>query len=281
MLCKKPFAQGLLRFGCGQCMPCRINRRRLWAMRIILEAGSHAASSFWTFTYDESSVPRDGSLRPADFSRFLKSARKSIAPEKMRYFMVGEYGEETWRPHYHAALFGVLRDDPRISDAWKHGFTHSGDITPQSAAYLAGYVTKKLTSSDDVRLAGRHPEFARMSLKPGIGAMAMGPVGGSMMEDSVGAAEIARIGDVPMALRMGGGFAPLGRYLRSKLRDEMGFESNKAPDGWQMAQLQELQELFKDKGGTAQGLAFRDKQEAVRVRQVETKAKIWSKKGVL
>lgn len=281
MLCKKPFAQGLSRFGCGQCMPCRINRRRLWAFRIILEAYKHPYSCFCTFTYNDESLPGDGSLRPDDFSRFLDTYRKSIRPEKVRYFMVGEYGDETWRPHYHAALFGVPRTDDRIQHAWKLGFVHAGDLTPQSAAYLAGYVTKKLTSAEDVRLGGRYPEFARMSLRPGIAANSMADVAASMMEDAEGAKEICRIGDVPGALRVGGSTYPLGRYLRSKLREEMGFESSKAPDGWQKHQLAELQALFDAQGGIAEGFAYRDKTEAVKIRQIETKAKIWSKKGKL
>lgn len=59
---------------------------------------------------------------------------------------------------------------------------HCGTLTPESATYVAGYVTKKLTKPGDPKLGGRHPEFARMSLRPGIGAGAMYDIGKAIQE---------------------------------------------------------------------------------------------------
>lgn len=91
----------------------------------------------------------------------------------------------------------------------------------KSANYIAGYVTKKMTHASDIRLGGRHPEFARMSLRPGIGAHAMHDV----------ASEILRYGlkgDVPCGLRHGASVHPLGKYLRRYLRVLCG-RDEKAP----------------------------------------------------
>lgn len=79
MLCKKPYTRGPQQFGCGQCMPCRVNRSRLWIARMMLEALEYEErgeeSAFVTLTYDAEHVPPDGSLRPLDLRVFLNRLR--------------------------------------------------------------------------------------------------------------------------------------------------------------------------------------------------------------
>lgn len=103
-----------------------------------------------------------------------------------------------------------------------------GQLTAASSLYIAGYVTKKMTSPLDTRLDGRHPEFARMSLKPGIGANAMHNVASVMMQYS-----LERRGDVPMALAQNRREMPLGRYLRDQLRTMCGLEKGSSPESLQ------------------------------------------------
>lgn len=86
-------------------MPCRLNRRRLWTHRLLLEQLKHGDSCFLTLTYDEKHLPEGGSLVPKHAQDFLKRLR-SKTNLKLRYYLVGEYGEDTERPHYHVALFG-------------------------------------------------------------------------------------------------------------------------------------------------------------------------------
>lgn len=247
MLCKYPFVKEGQLFGCKQCMSCRINDRRVWAHRMMLESCVHGDSSFVTLTYDEKHLPANGSLRIRDYQLFLKSLRKALAPKKLRYFIVGEYGDQTQRPHYHAALFGVsmlLADT--VQKCWGKGYTHVGDLTWDSAQYIAGYVTKKMTSEDDPRLQGRHPEFARMSLKPGIGAAAMEAVAMSLQTDH-GMELVGTVGDVPSSLSHGQKQRPLGRYLKSVLRRKCGSEEEfkKSARTNFAVQMQELREAFK------------------------------------
>ena len=212
MLCKKPVRVGVNAYPCLQCMPCRMNRRRVWKHRIWLEAMKHERNSFVTLTYDDEHLPAGGTLVPRDFQLFIKRLRfclSDVVP--FRYYGVGEYGDTSWRPHYHAALFGVGPELAQVvNKVWGLGHTMSGDLSLASAEYIAGYVTKKMTKKDDVRLQGRHPEFARMSLKPGIGADAMSDVGASL----TGALERYSLSpmDVPCSLRHGGKDLPLGRY---------------------------------------------------------------------
>jgi len=208
MLCKRPFRQGLAEYGCGQCIPCRLNRRRTWTARLLLEQRSHSVSSFVTLTYSDEFLPFGGTLSPRDLQLFLKRLRKRLAPEKVRYFACGEYGDVTNRPHYHLALFGCA-DAVVIGDAWECGGVHVGELNEQSAAYVVSYTVKRMTAKEDERLGGRHPEFARMSLRPGIGAHAVPSLCDSLVTES-GSVGLLALGDVPTVLKEGGKNYPIG-----------------------------------------------------------------------
>lgn len=195
-----------------------------------MESMCHNVSSFVTLTYEDAPKGQFGlELRPRDTQLFMKRLRKNLG-FPIRYFLVGEYGDQTQRPHYHAALFGV---DPgfeaHIHKAWGHGFIHVGLVEQNSASYLAGYTTKKMTSADDDRLDGRHPEFARMSTSPAIGAPFVPRLAHWFTATSTGAKTLQELGDVPPAVRIGGKVFPLGRTLRGKLREEVGWFSSNMP----------------------------------------------------
>lgn len=188
-----------------------------------------------TLTYsDHARVTSElGNLIPNDLQLFMKRLRHHYAPG-IRFYGVGEYGGQTWRPHYHVALFGVgIAEhpfDPKtgfikagpIFESWDLGGVHVCELNETVAHYIAGYVTKKMTAPDDPRLEGRHPEFSRMSLRPGIGRGAMVQIA-KQFNTRPGAAAISQMIDVPHEVRIGGKKFPLTRYLRSALRDEAGY----------------------------------------------------------
>lgn len=192
----------------------------------MLEATQHEFNTFATLTFKNRShfyvtvKPRE--LNPRDLVLFLKRLRKARGP--FRYFGVGEYGDQTWRPHYHLALFGISAlESQTIETAWGHGHIHVGDLTHESCGYIAGYVTKKMTAADDPRLQGWHPEFTRMSLKNGgIGRGAVSEFGYGLTKEG-GALGLSRLPDVPKDIRLGGKKYPLGRYLTRALREEVGW----------------------------------------------------------
>lgn len=228
MLCRKPFMIGALPMGCGKCISCKNRRRRLWASRIMLEGLTNAASYFITLTYDQDHLPVDGSLVPQHTQLFLKKLRRKVA-SRIRYFLVGEYGDQSNRPHYHAALFysdyiPILEVGEHVKESWSLGFTLVGDLTPQSSAYIAGYVTKKMKSILDIRLKGRNPEFARMSLKPGIGRHSMDFVASAIKKNIKIMETLNLSGEVPTHLNMGKKSMPLGRYLRRSLHGVLGMQ---------------------------------------------------------
>lgn len=171
MICFKPITlEGRGQVGCGQCTNCRINKRREWVGRMLLEAKGHPFSCFVTLTYNEENYPKDGSLCKKHLQKFLKRLRQAIYPRKIRYYAVGEYGEEKFRPHYHLIVFGLSPNESLVvTKCWTLGFVMMGTAEPKSMSYVGYYVQKKMTKKSDPRLMGRLPEFSMMSLRPAIG----------------------------------------------------------------------------------------------------------------
>lgn len=158
-----------MRVPCGQCIGCRIDRSKAWAIRCVHEASLYEDNQFITLTYAPEHLPRSGSLVVSHSQRFLKRYRKAVAPRKLRYFMCGEYGESLSRPHYHYLVFnhrfddivpyrrtehGQLYTSERLSELWGNGFATIGDVSFESAAYVARYALKKITGE----AAKRHYE---------------------------------------------------------------------------------------------------------------------------
>ena len=179
---------------CGQCIGCRLERSRQWATRCVHEASLHENNCFITLTYDDAHLPSDLSLNLVHFQKFMKRLRKRFG-DGIRFFHCGEYGENFGRPHYHACLFnfdlpdrvlwstrsGVnLYTSHILSSLWPFGFVTVGDVTFESAAYVARYVMKKVTGKNAQdhyewvhpitgQVYERAPEYVTMSRRPGIG----------------------------------------------------------------------------------------------------------------
>lgn len=263
----------------------------------MLEASCHEASSFITLTYTDENLPPDSSLSSRDLQLFMKRIRKAHG-KSLRFFGVGEYGDETQRPHYHLALFGVGADsvcrlsnhgirydsDPMVDRCWNLGKTDVKPLVLETAAYICGYVVKKLTSPTDPRLAGRVPEFARMSRRPGIGAPAMESVAAAL-QSREGWDFITETGDVPKVLRVDGKTFPLGPYLTRLLRERMNFENVKGQKEVQIARSEELLRLWLDyvenSGDEAASISkmYREVNKQ-RFRNQESRTKMFSKQRI-
>lgn len=236
MPCERPFSKNGLQLPCQKCMPCRLARRRLWVTRQRLEATSHGDNSFVTLTYEDSELPEGYQLCPADLRGFLKRLRDRVAPIRLRFFAVGEYGDKSERPHYHLSLFGIAGHTDQagrryrywgfaseIQAAWGLGQTFTVPFSDLTARYVAGYTVKKMTKPGDFRLHNRHPEFARMSNRPGLGAHAIQKLADTIKSTGVGMVQLpsGRL-DVPTVLVIGKERIHLGRYLTNKLRVMVG-----------------------------------------------------------
>jgi len=169
---------------CGQCIGCRLERSRQWAIRCVHEASQWEDNCFVTLTYNDDNIDKKYSLNKEDFVLFMKKLRKKFGP-KIRFFHCGEYGEMLNRPHHHACIFNFdfidkqlwsIRNNVKLyrseilDKIWGYGYCTIGDVTFESAAYVARYVTKKITGKNSENFYGdRLPEYNTMSLRPGIG----------------------------------------------------------------------------------------------------------------
>ena len=183
-----------LELPCGQCIGCRLEKSRQWATRCIHEAQMHEDNCFITLTYDDENIPWDGSLNKQHFQAFMKRLRWHNKEKKIRYFHVGEYGEQLSRPHYHALIFNHDFDDKelwtvndemrlytseKLQKIWPMGFSTIGSVTWETAAYCSRYIMKKISGAKaeehywrqmgDEWAIELQPEYTTMSLKPAIG----------------------------------------------------------------------------------------------------------------
>lgn len=187
-----------LTISCKQCTGCRQEYARQWAMRNIHEASLWLNNIFITLTYNDQHLPKHNTLVKKHFTDFMKRLRFEKGSNKMnpiRFFHCGEYGEKFGRPHYHAILFNTNFDDripipgqknlttsEQLKRLWGKGHVSIGDVTFQSASYVAGYVQKKINGKqkdDHYRRIDKDTgetwvlpqEYATMSRRPGIAGL--------------------------------------------------------------------------------------------------------------
>lgn len=161
---------------CGQCPACRAKRATSWSVRLAHEMAHHDSSCFVTLTIDDEHMPSNGSLEKRRLQLFFKRLRKSLGDRKIKYYACGEYGENTYRSHYHAIIFGLgLKDKQLIENAWSEngqliGHVNIGLCEIRSIHYVTGYVRKKLEGKKDYeyKRLGFEPPFALQSLGLGL-----------------------------------------------------------------------------------------------------------------
>lgn len=142
---------------CLKCYMCRIQKSIEWGIRCIHERQFHDDSLFLTLTYDEEKLPENLSISKRELQLFFKKLRKQGFV--FRYLACGEYGEKYGRPHYHAIIFGIKKSDVKILEKiWNKGYVYVGDVTVQSARYVANYVLKSVDVCGD-----RNKPFILMS----------------------------------------------------------------------------------------------------------------------
>lgn len=184
-----------IKLKCGQCIGCRLERSTTWATRCWHHAQLYQQNAFITLTLDDAKIDQARSLDHRLWQLFMKKLRRR-SDAKLSYYMAGEYTPSTQRPHYHACIFNYDFQDKKywkktkggfrlytselLEKIWGHGFTSTGDVTFESAAYIARYIVAKITGPNSERFYERidettgeiyqlKPEYNRMSLNPAIG----------------------------------------------------------------------------------------------------------------
>lgn len=146
-----------LKLPCGKCLGCRADQKQDWAIRLFHESQMCDRSSFLTLTYDAKHNP--GCLYKPHVQQFIKRLRHH-SNRRIKYFLTGELGEKTARPHYHAIIFGEdflggcypyndeLWGHVALDRIWGQGIVSIGKCEPASCMYVAGYTAKKIDDPD-------------------------------------------------------------------------------------------------------------------------------------
>ncbi|WNK12753.1 MAG: replication initiator protein [Microvirus sp.] len=184
----------VMSFPCGKCNYCLQNRRADWTFRLNTESKQSKTAYFLTLTYDEEHQPKKEeldsdtgelftchTLDKKDLQDFIKLLRyyndtagqfinlgsTKTAMDQMfselwppiKYYAVGEYGGQTFRPHYHLIIFNIK---PPVLDKllqiWGKGHVYIGSVEPASVHYVTKYVLNKKHGWDPVE-----PPFALIS----------------------------------------------------------------------------------------------------------------------
>lgn len=176
---RKAHSEPYIDVPCGYCGNCIANHANAWTFRLTIEEKISQSAHFITLTYDEEILKQNHhlheypSLDKSHCQNFLKRLRKYQSREhpemdKIKYYLVGEYGEKKGRPHYHAIMFNLhIKTISILDKIWQGGKVHVGQVTRQSINYVTYYVFKKKTNKEQNERLQRANEFALMS--KGIG----------------------------------------------------------------------------------------------------------------
>jgi hypothetical protein len=180
---------------CGKCQECLQRRAEQWIFRIEQQMKVSVSAHFVTLTYSDQNIPITEcihndqplylpTLVRKDFQNFMKRLRKMQPTITIKYYMCGEYGGRTGRPHYHAIILNS--DIEKIHAAWRKsevtgvdgqgipirtytqiGMVNRGEVTPASIAYTVKYMQKgswlKSGKYGNLDVDTREKEFSLMS----------------------------------------------------------------------------------------------------------------------
>lgn len=160
---------------CQQCIGCRLDKSRMWAVRCMHESSYYDHNCFVTLTYRDEDLPPYGTLVKKHVSDFVKRLKTNVRnlyriqditaeqasdmAKAIRVYYCGEYGSKLGRPHYHIIIFGFdffdklfLRNhngypiytSALLERTWKFGYSVVQNFDFEVAAYVARYIVDKV-----------------------------------------------------------------------------------------------------------------------------------------
>jgi len=180
---------------CGKCSACLQRRANQWSLRLHYEQKQSVNAHFITLTYANPPLSDKGlfTCNKQDLQLFFKRLRErerrapyvfnpaygmlhatylgaaylQTRANGLKYYACSEYGEKYQRPHYHAIVFNV-DDERNYLRCWQYGQIDVGTVTPESIAYVAGYIGKRIIPYTDPEEDDRLKEFSLMSKNMGL-----------------------------------------------------------------------------------------------------------------
>lgn len=167
----------LVKTTCGRCPECLSKKRLDWFIRLKIELANSTSCYFITLTYNDEHLPHSELGRPCfsvrDVQLFMKRYRKHYEPIKLRYFLIGEYGGQFGRPHYHAIIFNlpnksIYELNQTLAQIWDNGYTSIANVTDSRLNYVCKYCIQNLQGKKSYSCESEYPPFLS-SRNPGIG----------------------------------------------------------------------------------------------------------------
>lgn len=167
MKCLNPIfiRKGNLSVPCGKCVACRENLLNSWTARLLNEVNSSLTAYFFTLTFNDENYPVENTENKAklEIQQFFKRLRRKIEIKfnqddikPIKYYAVGEYGNQTKRFHFHALIYNIpgsmVASQKLVEDTWGNGFVHIGKVQPGSVKYILDYLIK---NEDSMRLISK------------------------------------------------------------------------------------------------------------------------------
>lgn len=153
---------------CGKCPKCLRSRQQDWLFRLTQEMYISESTNFLTLTYEDTPLSFNGlpTLKKKDIQDFWKKLRKRYPPKTIKYYSIGEYGFHHKRPHYHAIIYNLDKNDiyrpDNLDGVWDKGHVDLRPVNGNRMGYVTGYcmqgVWKPEHDYDD-----RNPHFAAQS----------------------------------------------------------------------------------------------------------------------
>lgn len=209
--------------------------RKTWTGRMLMEDKVSESSWFLTLTYNPESLPYDPefhnpTLNRKDVQLYLARLRAIRGGGlKFRYFISGEYGDESLRPHYHAILFfphsspAPANLEETLLRYWGKGNIDLRESNPARFAYTASYCVKKYRADERGILGpGMTPEFSLVSRMPALGTGYIEQLADNYLSSNQLQDELERSEDVAKVFRIQGNIYPIPAVLRNKLRTRLG-----------------------------------------------------------
>lgn len=210
MKCYHPVnIDGGIKVPCGRCIGCRANKSQEWGTRLMHHLDYSDGAIFVTLTYNNDNLPYDLSIKKTHLQNFFKRLRSKLIKRKIKYYACGEYGDETFRPHYHAIIFNMsVKDENLISESWQLGFVRVEKVIEERINYVTGYVLKKIFGKKGKELYGKkEAPFALMSKGLGKG----------WIENEENEKHVL----LNMGIRKKGKVVPIPRYYVGKMKHEI------------------------------------------------------------